>query len=207
MLKCMKKAIFLLLLFIGSLDVLSQSPQGFNYQAIVRDANGNIRSNQGVQFMFEIRNATGNAVYTEAHTKITNKYGLVDLIIGDGASANNFSNINWGSGTYFVNVKVDGVDMGTTQLLSVPYALYALSAGTSSGGSDGIGIASTVDNGDGTFTLNYTDGTQFTTSDFTGPAGPEGKSAYQTWLDAGNVGTPVEFLLSITGDKGDKGDK
>ena len=109
-------------------------------------------------------------MYTEAHTKITNKYGLVDLIIGDGASANNFSNINWGSGTYFVNVKVDGIDMGTTQLLSVPYALYALSAGTSSGGSDGVGIASSVDNGEGTFTINYTDGTEFTTINLTGPA-------------------------------------
>ena len=171
----MRKIILYLLFFIFNQDVLSQSPQGFNYQAIIRDANGNIRSNQGVQFIFEIRNATGNAVYTEAHTIVTNEYGLADnIIIGKGASANNFANIDWGAGAFFVNVKMDGVDMGTTQLMSVPYALYVLSAGTGSGGSDGVGIASTVDNGDGSFTLNYTDGTQFTTIDLTGPAGAKG---------------------------------
>ena len=144
-------------MFLSVSTTYSQAPQGFNYQAIVRDANGNIRSNQGVQFIFEIRNAAGDAVYTEAHTTITNKYGLADdIIIGQGSTADNFSNINWGTGTYFVNVKVDGVDMGTTQLLSVPYALYALSAGSGSGGEDGedgVGIESTIDNKDGSLSL------------------------------------------------------
>ena len=198
-------------MFLSVSTTYSQAPQGFNYQAIVRDANGNIRSNQGVQFIFEIRNAAGDAVYTEAHTTITNKYGLADdIIIGQGSTADNFSNINWGTGTYFVNVKVDGVDMGTTQLLSVPYALYALSAGSGSGGEDGedgVGIESTVDNKDGSFTLNYTDGTSFTTVDLRGATGADGKSAYEVWLDLGNTGTAADFLLTLTGPEGEKGEK
>ena len=198
-------------MFLSVSTTYSQAPQGFNYQAIVRDANGNIRSNQGVQFIFEIRNAAGDAVYTEAHTTITNKYGLADdIIIGQGSTADNFSNINWGTGTYFVNVKVDGVDMGTTQLLSVPYALYALSAGSGSGGEDGedgVGIESTVDNKDGSFTLNYTDGTSFTTVDLRGATGADGKSAYEVWLDLGNTGTAADFLLTLTGPQGEKGEK
>ena len=74
-------------------------------------------------------------------------------------------------------MKVDGVDLGTSQLLSVPYALYALNAGSGSGGTDGVGIQSTVDNGDGTFTINYTDGTSFTTNIWAaGQDGLPGKS-------------------------------
>ncbi|MDC3054375.1 hypothetical protein OA159_00920, partial [Cytophagia bacterium] len=207
----MKKLLLILFMFLSVNTTYSQAPQGFNYQAIVRDANGNIRSNQGVQFIFEIRNAAGDAVYTEAHTTITNKYGLADdIIIGQGSTADNFSNINWGTGTYFVNVKVDGVDMGTTQLLSVPYALYALSAGSGSGGEDGedgVGIESTVDNKDGSFTLNYTDGTSFTTVDLRGATGADGKSAYEVWLDLGNTGTAADFLLTLTGPQGEKGEK
>ena len=207
----MKNILLFTLMTLSVFTIYSQAPQGFNYQAIVRDANGNIRSNQGVQFIFEIRNATGDAVYTEAHTTVTNKYGLAeDIIIGQGATADNFSNINWGTGTYFVNVKVDGVDMGTTQLLSVPYALYALSAGSGTGGEDGedgVGIESTVDNKDGSFTLNYTDGTSFTTVDLRGATGADGKSAYEVWLDLGNTGTVADFLLTLTGPQGEKGEK
>ena len=195
----MKKFILIFISLILSQNSFSQSPQGFNYQAVVRDINGNVRSNQGVQFIFEIRDATGNAVYTEFHTAITNKYGLVDdIVIGNGSSSDNFTSIDWGSGIYFVNVKIDGVDMGTTQLLSVPYALYALNAG-SGVATDGVGISSTVDNNNGTFTLNYTDGTSFTTINMTGP---EGKSAYDSWLSSGEVGTEKEFLVSLIGSNG-----
>ena len=88
--------------------------------------------------------------------------------------------------------------MGTTQLLSVPYALYALNAG-SGVATDGVGISSTVDNNNGTFTLNYTDGTSFTTINMTGP---EGKSAYDSWLSSGEVGTEKEFLVSLIGSNG-----
>ena len=147
----MRLIILLLLLIISPFLSLSQAPQGFNYQAIVRDASGNVRANEGVQFQFRIQDLAGNAVYTENHTVVTNKYGLADgIIIGKGSTVDDFTSVDWGNGTYYINVKVDGVDLGTSQLLSVPYALYALNAGSGSSGADGVGIQSTVDNGDGT---------------------------------------------------------
>ena len=201
----------LALILLSPIFSFSQAPQGFNYQAIVRDSEGNVRANQGVQFQFRIQDLAGNAIYTEAHTIVTNKYGLADgIVIGKGSTVDDFSSVDWGNGTYYINVKVDGVDLGTSQLLSVPYALYALSAGTGAGGVDGVGIESTIDNGDGTFTLNYTDGTSFTTIDFTGASGQDGatgKSAYEFWLDQGNTGTESDFLLSLIGEKGEKGEK
>ena len=151
---------------------------------------GNIKANTGVQFTFKIETANGVPLYSELHTTITNKYGLTNMTIGKGISNDDFSDINWGSGTYMLNVNIDGVDVGTTQLMSVPYALYAVSSGSSSGGG-GVGISSTVDNGDGTFTLNYTDGTSFTTTNLSG------KSAYQLWIDKGNTGTEEDFLGSL----------
>ena len=107
----MRKLLPILFIFLSISTTYAQAPQGFNYQAIVRDIDGNIRSNQGVQFIFEIRNATGDAIYSEAHTTLTNKYGLVDdIIIGQGSTADNFSTIDWGTGRYYLNVKVDGVE-------------------------------------------------------------------------------------------------
>ena len=64
----------------------AQAPAGFNYQAIVHDFDGNIRADQGVRFIFEIQLPTGSSVYRETHTVITNKFGLVNLMIGKGAS-------------------------------------------------------------------------------------------------------------------------
>ena len=207
----MRLIILLLLLIISPFLSLSQAPQGFNYQAIVRDVSGNVRANEGVQFQFRIQDLAGNAIYTENHTVVTNKYGLADgIIIGKGSTVDDFTSVDWGNGTYYINVKVDGVDLGTSQLLSVPYALYALNAGSGSSGADGVGIQSTVDNGDGTFTLNYTDGTSFTTVDFSGEPGQDGlpgKSAYQSWLDAGNVGDEATFLQSLVGERGERGEE
>ena len=143
---------FITTLFIIINMSLAQSPAGFNYQAIVRDADGNIRADQGISLSFEIQLPTGSAVYRETHTAITNKFGLANVMIGKGATADKFTDIDWGSGIHMLQVSIDGVDVGKNQLMSVPYALYALNAESSSGGS-GVGIESTVDNGNGTFTL------------------------------------------------------
>jgi uncharacterized protein (TIGR02145 family) len=80
--------------------------------------------------------ATGNAVYTETHSATTDGYGLINLEIGKGTvTLGTFSGINWGTSTYFIKVSVDGVEMGTSQLLSVPYALYAKTAANGFSGS------------------------------------------------------------------------
>ncbi|HUH27490.1 hypothetical protein [Gelidibacter sp.] len=72
-------------------------------------------------------------------------------------------------------------------------------------GADGNGILSIVDNGDGTYTINYTNGGSFTSSDLTGPKGDDGNSAYDVWIANGNAGTVQDFLDSLKGVDGPAG--
>jgi hypothetical protein len=112
----------------------AQAPQSFNYQAVARDASGAVISNQAVSFRISLLqgSATGTSSYTETHSVTTNQLGLVNFAIGGGTVVSgNFANINWSNGPYFVKVELDAnggntyVVMNTTQLLSVPYAMYA----------------------------------------------------------------------------------
>jgi hypothetical protein len=137
----MKKT-FSLLFFvvIVSVQLFSQAPQSFKYQAIARDGSGNILANQTVTFQISILSGSisGPAVYSETHSVTTNDFGLVTLDIGQGApQSGSFSAINWSLNSFFLKTELDPaggtafLDMGTTQLLSVPYALYAQNAGAS----------------------------------------------------------------------------
>ncbi len=121
--------IALLLLFAASL--IAQVPQQMNYQAVVRDNSGNIvAASTPVAIRFTIHNltATGTAVFTEVHSTTTNQHGLVNLQIG---SVNSLSIVNWATGAKYLQVELDVnntgtyTDMGNSQLISVPYALYA----------------------------------------------------------------------------------
>ena len=129
----MKKLNLILLavmLFVSS--ALVAQTDNFNYQAAVRDANGEVLQNENVNIQFSIRqaSASGTEVYAETHNVSTNDQGLVNLSIGGGtATVGTFSTINWSTNSHFINVKVDGVDMGTSELKSVPYANYAQNAG------------------------------------------------------------------------------
>lgn len=140
----MKRIILVLILsFLGVGMINAQSPDMFNYQAVARDDQGNVLSNQDVGIKISILqgSATGTVVYAEEHSKTTNAQGLVNLMIGNGSVlSGTFSNIDWSSGPYFVKVELDETGgtnysvMGTSQLLSVPYAKYAeSSANTFSG--------------------------------------------------------------------------
>ena len=115
----------------------AQSPEAFSYQAVARDATGQILSNQSVSFRVNILQgrATGTDVYAETHVTTVNDFGLVNLEIGNGVVKNgDFSAIDWGADTYFVQMEMDEAGgnnyqlLGTSQLLSVPYALYTKSA-------------------------------------------------------------------------------
>jgi len=140
----MRRLLLLFLLsFLGVGIIDAQSPDMFNYQAVARDDQGNVLSNQDVGIKISILqgSASGTVVYEEEHSKTTNAQGLVSLKIGDGSvMSGTFSNIDWSSGPYFIEVEMDETGgtnyttMGTTQLVSVPYAKYAeSSAGTFSG--------------------------------------------------------------------------
>ena len=121
----MKTLLTFIYLFFLTFLTFAKSPDGFSYQAIIRDAVGNLKKNQSVSIIFEIIDASSSVKYTESHTATTNDYGLVNLVIGQGATSDDFSAIDWGNGTYSVNVNIDGTDMGTSQLWSVPYAISA----------------------------------------------------------------------------------
>ncbi len=116
----------------------AQSPEAFKYQAVVRDASNTIVNGQAVGMQLAILQGspTGTAVYTEEFATTTNAYGLVNIEIGNGVTSDNFSAIDWANGPYFIETSIDlngGTAysvMGTSQLVSVPYALHATTAGT-----------------------------------------------------------------------------
>jgi hypothetical protein len=130
------KKLFTIIAFVTSLTIFAQAPQGFNYQATVRNSTGNLLLNQIVLVKFNIlqNSTTGTTVYSETQTANTDDLGHISLVVGQGtATTGTFSTINWGNGTYYLGIELNTgagyVAMGTTQLFSVPYALYAKSSG------------------------------------------------------------------------------
>jgi len=117
------------------ISALGQVPESFNYQAILRDASGNVRENETVSIDILLHEGSpdGSAVFSETHAATTNAFGLINLEIGSVNPAG-FAAIDWSIGTYFITLVVDGTEMGTSQLLSVPYALYAKTAENVTGG-------------------------------------------------------------------------
>ena len=119
-----------------SMGVYAQVPQKVKYQAVVRDGANTVLNNQavGMQLMLRQGSVGGLAVYTETFSTSTNAFGLVNLDIGTGTTTDDFTTIDWSAGPYFVEIAVDingGTSysvLGTSQLLSVPYALYSETA-------------------------------------------------------------------------------
>lgn len=134
----MKKLILTLVAIATiSLSSFGQAPEAFKYQAVIRDAGNTILNNQAVGMQITILQGaiTGATVYEETFSPTTNGYGLVNLEIGSGTVVfGDLTTIDWSAGPYFIETAVDVtggtsyVVMGTSQLLSVPYALYAKTA-------------------------------------------------------------------------------
>jgi hypothetical protein len=136
------KRILLSLVAISTIAITSfgQAPEGFKYQAVVRDAGNLILNNQAVGMQMTIQQGSigGMTVYQETFATTTNAFGLVNLEIGSGTVVSGtFTTIDWSAGPYFIETAVDVtggtsyVVMGTSQLMSVPYALHAKTAGSS----------------------------------------------------------------------------
>ncbi len=115
-------------------NIIAQTPQAFKYQTVVRDASGNVLADQtiGLEISILEDSNTGTPVYTETWTKTSNQFGLITLNIGEGTVQNgSFSSVDWGNHNYWIKIAVDESggsdysDIGTSQLLSVPYAIYA----------------------------------------------------------------------------------
>jgi len=131
----------IILFILLPLFAFSQSPQKINFQSILRNTNGEVQSNKSVSLKISILSGSisGSSVYSETHTKTTDISGLISLQIGNGTVLSGvFGNIAWGSVAHFIKLEADFsggsnyVLLGTQELMSVPYALYATKTDTSS---------------------------------------------------------------------------
>jgi hypothetical protein len=115
---------------------------GINYQGAATDANGDELTNQNITIRASVLSATanGNLQWEETHSATTDQFGLFNVVIGQGTNTANgaiasFDDMDWGSGNHFLKIEMDATGgtnyamIGTTQMMSVPYALYAKSAG------------------------------------------------------------------------------
>ena len=126
-----------LLFILCSLGSYAQAPQLINYQGVARDAQGVIIQNQNIGLRISLHSGSisGTIAYSEAHSTSTNNFGLFNIMIGSGTPINGtLSSIGWGSNTWYVEIEMDETSntnyqtMGVSQLVSVPYALYAETA-------------------------------------------------------------------------------
>src|SRR5204862_12830 len=133
----MKKRLLSLLVILLTIvsAAMAQIPQQMNYQAVVRNNAGQpLPGGTNVTVRFKIHDGTpgGVVVFQETNTAVTNQFGLITQVIG---GTSNLNAVSWGSGAKYLQIEIDPTggntfaDMGTSQLLSVPYALYAANGG------------------------------------------------------------------------------
>ena len=136
--KFSKSAQLLMMMLISS-SLFAQTPQKMNYQAVIRNGSNGLLTLTpvGMQISILQGSITGTAVYVETQTPITNANGLVSVEIGSGTiGTGTFEGIDWAAGPYFIKTETDptgGMDYsitGTSELLSVPYALHTETAAT-----------------------------------------------------------------------------
>ncbi len=139
----MKKIITICAALFMTASVFAQSPEKMSYQAVVRDGSNNLVTSTAVGMQISVLqgSSSGTAVYVETQTPTSNANGLVSLEIGGGTVVSgDFTTIDWGNGPYFIKTETDPTGgtnytiTGTSQLLSVPYALHAKTADSISGG-------------------------------------------------------------------------
>ena len=134
----MKKTLLLLVVSVLSVVTMAQSPESMSYQAVVRNSASELLVNTtiGMQVSILQGSSTGSVVYAETQLPVTNANALISIEIGTGnTTSGTFATIDWSNGPFFIKTEVDpdgGTNYtitGTSQLLSVPYALYANKAG------------------------------------------------------------------------------
>lgn len=163
----MKKFLFTIAIALGAFLASAQVPEKMSYQAIIRNNSGQLLPNQSIAVKVSILQGSpaGAAVYSERLTGNTNANGLISMEIGSGTVlTGTFNTIDWTTGSYYLKTETDPaggtnyIITGTSQLLSVPYAMYAKSAGGGGGGfslpyTNTLNNASTlfslINNGDG----------------------------------------------------------
>ncbi len=144
----MKKVLLILVVMALTATVYAQAPEAFNYQAAARDASGDLIKNQNISLRTSIKDgsAEGMVIYSETHQVSTDEFGLFHVPIGDGeAVQGSFEKVQWGKRTQYLSVEIDinGGDhyklVGSTPILSVPYAIRAKEAESLVGGVEAAG--------------------------------------------------------------------
>lgn len=129
-----KHFITILLCSVLGLFAIAQVPQGIPYQAIARNSSGTTLASTSISVRFTIRDsiATGAIKYRETFSVTTTAQGMFNVNVGQGTVVSgSFAGINWGTNAKFLQVELDPlggssyIDMGTTQMMSVPYALFS----------------------------------------------------------------------------------
>ena len=207
--KTFQNTLLALTFLLVSNFVMAQAPNKMSYQAVIRDNSNALVTNQivGMQISILQGAAGGTAVYAETQTPTSNANGLVSIEIGGGTVVSgNFSTIDWANGPYFIKTETDPAGgtnytiTGTSQLLSVPYAMYAANSGSSIPGPQGPQGPAGNDGAPGSQGSIGLTGTQ-------GPAGNDGAAGPQgpqglTGL-AGSQGP--QGLIGATGPQGAAG--
>jgi len=144
----MKKLILLCILGIGVTLLKAQAPSQFRYQAVARDAAGMVITGQiDIRFSVLEDDSTGVARYKETQKTLTTPQGVINLTVGKGVIiAGDIETLDWAHHQYWLQVEIktpaegNFMALGSSQLLSVPYALYAAHSGDQQNLSAGQGI-------------------------------------------------------------------
>ena len=231
----MKKSCFLLLVLCLSGTILAQAPQKMSYQAVIRNNTNLLVTSTAVGMRISILQGSifGPSVYVETQNPMTNANGLVSLEIGSGTPIiGSLATINWANGPYFIKTETDptgGIGYsitGTSELMSVPYALFSANGTPGPAGANGtdglsayeIAVANgyvgteaqwltSLEGPQGLQGPAGNDGAQGTQG-AQGPAGAngtDGLSAYEIAVANGYVGTEAQWLTSLEGPQGLQG--
>mgnify|MGYP003865162607 CR=1 FL=1 len=167
----MKKFFLLLCVIFLSAGIFAQAPSGFKFQAVARDADNNAMATDNIAVRVSLLQGgpSGAVSYSERHEVTTTDLGVFDLHIGNGVGlSGDMSTIDWGTDNYYLKVDIDPdggtsyINLGASQLLSVPYAMYATSAGSGGGGGNPTDELQNLIYDPATQTLTLTDGNSVT---------------------------------------------
>ena len=226
----MKKILLILVAVILTASANAQSPEKMSYQAVVRNATNNLVTNQGVggmQISILQTSPSSTAVYVETHTPTTNANGLVTIEIGSGTVVSgSMSTIDWSAGPYFIKTETDPTGgttytiTGTSQLMSVPYALHSKTATTATNVTNDlvddadanpsnelqtlsqVGSNVTLSNGGGTISVNDADASatnELQTISRTGTTVTlsNGGGTYQDSVNVYTAGTGIDITNNV----------
>ena len=228
----MKKILFLLVSIFFTMNLFAQAPQKMSYQAVIRNADNSLVSVKPIGMRISVLQglSTGVAVYVEKQNGTTNANGLVTMQIGAGTIVEGaFEKIDWSKGPYYIKIETDpngGSDytiVGSSELLSVPYALFALNTDVTNGtngingtngtnglngtnGAKGNSGAAGLTGQDGTNGINGSNGTNGAKGDsgaagLTGQDGTNGSNG-----NNGNNGAKGDIgAIGVTGQDGTNG--